>query len=186
MTKLKINYSNTIIYRLVCKNPVITDCYIGYTTNFTQRKRQHKSCCTNDKSKNFNNNVYVFIRENGNWENWDMIEIEKLADCIDSNEAMRRERYWIETYKSTLNSYSPILNDIERKKQKQESTKIYREMHSENICKTAKQYYERNKDKLVEYSNKYYELNKDKMREKRNEYLRNYRLKKKLLKEISI
>ncbi len=42
MSKKEIDYSNTIIYKIYSKNPSITDTYIGYTTNFIQRKYSHK------------------------------------------------------------------------------------------------------------------------------------------------
>ena len=41
MTKLPINYSKSVIYKIVCKNPEIEDFYIGSTTNLTQRKYTH-------------------------------------------------------------------------------------------------------------------------------------------------
>ena len=43
MPKVKADYSNTIIYKLCCNDPSITEIYIGHTTNFTQRKNRHKS-----------------------------------------------------------------------------------------------------------------------------------------------
>ena len=32
MPKKEIDYSNTIIYRIVCKDTNITECYVGHTT----------------------------------------------------------------------------------------------------------------------------------------------------------
>ena len=34
MPKDIIDYSNTIIYKIYCKNETITDIYVGHTTNF--------------------------------------------------------------------------------------------------------------------------------------------------------
>ena len=70
------DYSKSIIYKLCCKDPSITDIYIGSTTNFIERKCSHKNCCINKKSKKYNMNVYKFIREHGDWDNWDMVQIE--------------------------------------------------------------------------------------------------------------
>ena len=40
-------YSESSIYKLCCKDPTITGMYyVGSTTNFRQRKRQHKHSCT--------------------------------------------------------------------------------------------------------------------------------------------
>jgi hypothetical protein len=38
MPKQPINYENTIIYKIVCNNLNINDCYVGHTTDFTRRK----------------------------------------------------------------------------------------------------------------------------------------------------
>ena len=72
MPKGKIDYSKTIIYKLCCKDVNITDEYVGGTTNFYGRKGNHKGKCNNSNTR-----VYKFIRENGGWDNWEMIEIEK-------------------------------------------------------------------------------------------------------------
>ena len=34
-------YANTIIYKIVCNDLNITDCYVGNTTKFTNRKSPH-------------------------------------------------------------------------------------------------------------------------------------------------
>ena len=52
MTLKKIDYSNTIIYKIVCNDLSVTDCYVGNTTQFRQRKSQHKKNCNNSNSKN--------------------------------------------------------------------------------------------------------------------------------------
>ena len=63
------------------------------------------------KQKEYKFKVYDFIRNNGDWDNWSMIEIEKYP-CNDGNEAKARERYWIETLKATLNERTPIKIEI--------------------------------------------------------------------------
>ena len=42
MPRLAVDYLNTIIYKIVCKDLSISDVYVGQTTNFTKRKSQHK------------------------------------------------------------------------------------------------------------------------------------------------
>ena len=49
MPKTEIDYSNTIIYKIVCKDQNIKDIYVGHTTNFVQRKHAHKQNCNNNK-----------------------------------------------------------------------------------------------------------------------------------------
>jgi hypothetical protein len=153
MPRVPIDYSKTIIYRIVCKDPTITDCYVGSTTDFKSRKTKHKSVCDNDDA-----NVYQFIREHNGWDNFDMIEIEKY-NAIDKPDQARRERYWLETYGAILNSYIPS-----------RSRKEYREKNKEQLLEKQKEYYKENKEQLLEkqkeYKKEYYEKNKEQLLEK--------------------
>lgn len=106
MPRLEINHENTIMYKIVCNDLNITDLYVGQTTNFTVRKSSHKSNSCNERCKIYNTKVYKFIRENGGWNNFSMVEIEKFT-CNDSNEAHKRERYWVETLNASLNGQVP-------------------------------------------------------------------------------
>jgi hypothetical protein len=94
------NYQNTIIYKIVCKDVSINDIYVGHTTDFIKRKCGHKSMCNNNKK---NLKIYKTIRENGGWENWEMVEIEKYP-CNNGGEARARERYWIVGLNCSMNS----------------------------------------------------------------------------------
>ena len=102
MPKTTIDYSKTVMYKIVCKDLNIQDVYVGHTTDFRIRKNRHKSGCLNEKGKHYNLNIYKIIRENGGWDNWEMIEIEKYP-CNDSNEAGKREIYWYELNHASLN-----------------------------------------------------------------------------------
>ena len=64
MPKVDIDYSNTIFYKIYCKDSAIDDLYIGHTTNFVQRKYAHKQGCKNNKSSNYNCKLYQTIRDN--------------------------------------------------------------------------------------------------------------------------
>ena len=52
-------YANTIIYKIVCNDLNITDCYVGHTTNFTKRKQQHKENCYMATGKHYNYKIYT-------------------------------------------------------------------------------------------------------------------------------
>ena len=110
MPKHPVNYDNTIIYKLVCRDLSVKDVYVGHTTDFKNRKNQHKNSCNNEKAKDYSNRKYEFIREHGGWKNWEMVEIEKFP-CKDSNEATARERYFYDKLQSSLNTYKPQIND---------------------------------------------------------------------------
>ena len=158
MPKKDMDYSKTIIYKIVCKDININDSYVGHTTNFTKRKNLHKHSCNNENNKKYNYYVYEFVRNNGGWENFNMIEIEKY-NCNDKLEACKRERYWIETLKASLNKVIPTRTDKE-----------YREDNKNKISETKKKYYNENKDKLSRNEKEYYNIHKDEILEKNKKY----------------
>jgi|688.fasta_scaffold416565_2 hypothetical protein len=106
MPKTTIDYSKTVIYKIVCKDLSVEETYIGNTTDFRRRKSEHKNRCQNSNGKDYHENKYEFIRNNGGWDNWEMIEVEKYP-CNDGNEARQRERFWFEFYHLTLNKLYP-------------------------------------------------------------------------------
>ena len=106
MPKKKIDYSNTVIYKIFCKDENVNDLYIGHTTNFSQRKSCHKTACENSKNSLYDIKLYKIIRENGGWCNWIMQEIE-ILNLNNSTEARIKEAEYYEKYKATLNSITP-------------------------------------------------------------------------------
>jgi hypothetical protein len=107
MPKIEIDYSNTIIYKITCKDPAITDVYVGHTTNFVQRKHAHKQSCISAKSANHNCKLYQVMRNNGGWENWHM-EIINFYKCHDHYEARQKEQEYFISLHATLNSIEPM------------------------------------------------------------------------------
>jgi hypothetical protein len=107
MPKTEIDYSNTIFYKIYCKDESINELYIGHTTNFVQRKHAHKNSCNNVKSPCYPLKVYKTIRENGGWNNWTM-DIIAFHNCKDSYEARKTEQEYYDKLGATLNSIQPL------------------------------------------------------------------------------
>ena len=107
MPKVDIDYSNTIFYKIYCKDTSIDDLYIGHTTNFVQRKHGHKQGCKNSKSSNYNCKLYNTIRDNKGWDNW-IMEIIAFHNCDDLYAAKKLEQSYFEDYNATLNSIEPL------------------------------------------------------------------------------
>ena len=183
MPRTPIDYSKTVIYKIVCNDLTIPDCYVGSTTNFTKRKCQHKFDC---KTSNFR--IYECIRNNKDWDNWSMLEVEKYP-CNDNNEATLRERYWYETLNANLNMVNPNRgkkeyreNNVEnillmQKKYRVENkakilltNKAYREENVEKIAIGRKIHYEANRDKILEYHDEYRVNNKEKIKLGKQEF----------------
>lgn len=90
MPRGTIDYSNTIIYKITCKNPSIKQIFVGHTTNLSQKKHSHKTTCNDPKKRDYNLQMYKIIRQNGGWENWEVTEIAR-HNCKNATEAKIKE-----------------------------------------------------------------------------------------------
>ena len=128
MPKDIIDYSNTIIYKIYCKDQNICDVYVGHTTNFTKRKYHHKSCCNNSNNKF---QIYEIIKKNGGWDNWDMTEIAKY-NCKDITEVRIKQQEHFELLQSNLNTDKKHYCNTCKKQYS--SKKDYEKHLSYNLC----------------------------------------------------
>ena len=101
MPKNDIYYSNTIIYKIYCKDENVKSIYVGHTINFIQRKNNHKNACKYNNLK-----IYKEIRDNGGWDNWIMMEI-ACYNCKNKREAIIKEREHYEQLNANLNMVKP-------------------------------------------------------------------------------
>jgi hypothetical protein len=169
MPRLSINYDNTHFYKLICKDVDVTEMYVGHTTNFSTRKKQHRICATNPQGKFLNLRVYNYINDNGGWDNFDMILIARLK-CEDKLEALKIERSYIEELRATLNKVIPSRTQQEWTNDNIEKVRQYKEKyenkeqrsqrhekeyseHREEVIEKAKQYYKDNLGKCKAWKN---------------------------------
>ena len=164
MPKLPMDYSKCCIYKIehVDDESLV---YVGHTTCFDKRKTQHKCRCKNDNDKDYNLKVYQMIRENGDWDMFKMIEVEKYP-CADKREAERRENEVMKEIKASMNMRKSFRTQDEIT----EYTKEYYESNKPKIQERNKEYREANKPKIQERDKKYYEENKTKIQERSKEY----------------
>jgi hypothetical protein len=118
------NYANTVMYKICCKNIDITDIYVGHTTNINDRINNHKKNCNNPKNNCYHSKVYEFIRNNGGFDNWEIIVLEEYP-CNIFSDAVIKERELYEKLKPTLNSNYPQQTDEEYKEYKKKYAKQY-------------------------------------------------------------
>lgn len=123
MPRKPIDYSRTVIYKICCKDLNIKDVYVGSTTNFRKRKNQHKTSCNNPNDISYNVYKYQFIRDNGGWENWDMIMIKKYSKCESKLQCLKKERKYVEKLNATLNMRKPGRTEKEYHKQYREKNR---------------------------------------------------------------
>lgn len=151
-----MNYETGLIYKIACKDLSIKDIYVGSTVQFENRINHHISVCNNPNSKAHNYYVYEFIRQNGGFENWQILLIE-YCPCANKYELQKREREVMEKLEATLNMRIPSMTP--------EEVKVY----SENYYKQNKEIYKIHNKNYYEthkeiYKTKYYD--KEKMKQK--------------------
>ena len=158
MPKNDIDYSKTIIYKIVCNDLNITECYVGKTTNFSKRKANHKACF--NKGSLFK--VYELIRNNGGWDNWSMVMIGEY-NCKNNLEASKLEREWYEKLNTLLNTQYPSRTNKEYNVDNGEKMRIIKKQYrqGDKYKEQKKKYYDNHLDSLKDYKKAYYEVKKE-------------------------
>jgi len=154
MPKIPMDYAKCSIYKIEHINAESL-VYVGHTTNFDKRKTSHKSNCCNEKSKKHNQKLYQMIRQNGGWDEFKMIEVEKYS-CNDKREAERRENEVMKDLKANMNTMKSFITENERKE--------WYEDNKERIQEYKKEWYEKNKPKIQEQMKEWYDTNKEKIK----------------------
>jgi len=159
-----MDYSKTIMYKIVCNDLNVKECYVGHTINMTKRKCSHKSRCNNMKDKSYNRKIYQIIRENGGWDNWNMLLVEEFP-CKDKYQACKREREVYEELEAKMNTLRPYITQEESK----QYDKQYYQEHKQYHEQYHKKYREEHKDILNEKGRKYRQEHQTEINEKRKE-----------------
>ena len=169
MPHSKIDYSKTVIYKIVCKSLNIKDLYVGNTTDFTRRKTKHKHCCNNPTSKSYNLKVYEMIRKNGGWDNWEMVLVETYP-CKNQNEASAKEREWYENLNANMNVQYPHRTTLEYRLEKRdiilEQRKIYYNENKEELYRKHRLWDIQHAEEIREYKANWRAINADKIKER--------------------
>ena len=132
-----VNYGKAMIYKIVPKDN--NDyCYIGSTCDFKSRKNQHKTVCNNPNSRSYNYPIYKHIRDNGGWNEYEMILIEYYP-CETKLELCKRERECKEIYNDNLG------RDIPGRTKKE-----YYQDNKKTILEKRKEYHQDNQEKIAE------------------------------------
>jgi hypothetical protein len=72
MPRKAIDYSKTIVYKIVSRNPELAGwSHSDYTTDFTKRKNYIKTSCKNGKD----DTLFNFINQNGGFSEFEMLMI---------------------------------------------------------------------------------------------------------------
>jgi len=160
MPRKAIDYSNCVIYKIQhIENEELL--YVGHTTNFKQRKKAHKCACNCLANTNSNLKVYKMMRENGGWDNFNMIVLHKYP-CQSREEADKEEDKVMRKLRASMNSINAYRDEekrleyrkkyyIENKEQKQH----YYIENKEHISESQKDYRDKNKERIESLSLKH-------------------------------
>jgi hypothetical protein len=157
---MRKEFADYHFYKISCIDDDVELCYVGSTSNWKQRNIHHKSCCNNPNAKNYNSKKYQMIRENGDWDNFKMVEID-FRENLTLTEAHKIEEEYRIAHRAKLNQYKCFQTREEEK----EYRKKYRDTNKEKKKEYDKEYYKENKEKKKEY----YEANREEIKEKRLE-----------------
>ncbi len=117
--------------------------YYGSTEDLYIRETDHKSGCYNITGKEYNSPKYQYIRDNGGWENFEMIKIYEGKDY-----ELKEKEYIISTWEINTNSRIPLQTDEEKKENQQKRCQKYYHVKKEVINLYNKEYRQLNKDAL--------------------------------------
>ena len=152
---VKDDFSDSVIYKIYCKDENIKDFYIGSSKDLYDRMRVHKSMCYNKNDSGYSLKIYEFIRENGDWKNFD-VEIIEYYPCKNDKELKQREQYYIKKYEPTLNCFNAYRTQEEIKERKKEISKIWNE--SEKGKKSRINSSKKKTEKLMNNPEKYHQI----------------------------
>ena len=140
------------IYEIRSMDTSITGTYIGSTWNMGKRLQKHASRCYNENDKkHYNNPVYKYIRENGDFHTFNMTVIDS-GECEDLTERICGEQFYIDMaggIEHLLNSQDAFVLPEEARKRTSIKDKNIRKKNIENKkypCELCGFYFASNQD----------------------------------------
>lgn len=144
MPRKPVDWSRCVIYK-IWKDDLF---YIGSTTHFTERKAKHKYSCNNKNAIGHNLRVYQTIRENGGWDEWNIMVIEEYKDCQNNIQARIREDEWRIKLNAILNDRKAI-NTLSRSEKYYQQLELNPNFNQEHHQKYKDKIKERKSEKIT-------------------------------------
>jgi hypothetical protein len=168
----KKEITDYVIYKIICNDENIKDCYVGSTSNFKVRKWEHKTTCNSNTNKMREYKIYQIIRENGGWDNWTMLPIAEYKELTFIQARIKEEEQRV-LLNASMNSRAAFRTEEELRQIENERKKINRQTEEGKI--KERKYRESNKDIINERQKEKYKLNDDEWKQKRNEKVKERR-----------
>jgi len=167
----KQDFSNSTIYHIrhIETKKVV---YVGSTTNFLIRKNKHKHSCTkpniNNNNKHYNQPIYQYIRDNGDFNNFEIIPVLQLS--LENNiQLLIEEQKEIDKYDTLVNCKNSKQDTELYKKESLERLNKWREDNPDREKQAKKDYTTKHRDKILQNHKDRYNANKTNINEKRKE-----------------
>ena len=160
----KKEITDYVIYKIICNDENIKDCYVGSTSNFKVRKWDHAKNCNGNI---VNYKIYETIRENGGWTNWTMIPVAEHKELTSIQARIKEEEYRV-NLNAQLNSKAAYRSEEETRQLENVQSKKYYEANKEQLLEQKKQWRENNPEKMNAY---YIKRNQS---EERKAYMKEY------------
>jgi len=168
------NYSNAYIYHIVDKDGIVH--YVGSTSNFNSRKSKHKYTCNHENSPQYHFDIYKYIRENGGFEQFEIIPIRKIENVSNKTELCIAENDEIKKFSGLKNMRGSYLSPEKRyelNRQYHENNpeknalycKKYRESNIEKFRELQRNWEKKNHEKRAEYKRQWQKKNSEKVKE---------------------
>lgn len=163
----KQDFSHSTIYHI--RNKETKDViYVGSSCNFTQRQICHKSNCNNKNISSHNQPIYVYIREHGDFECFEVIPI-SFHNFDNKVQLHIQEQTEIDKYPHVMNKHKAYITKEEKKTYQKEYCKEYRATHVEEKKAYNKAYRATHVEKLKEQMRAYRDTNTKEINEKKKE-----------------
>ena len=153
------NYSNTLIYKIACKDQSVPDFYLGYSTfSLAHVSRMFQVRCEHDNKWP----VCEFVRKNGGFGNWFLERLDSKP-CTTSPEARTELRKHFDASPPSLNKHLPTRTNKEYAKGEKNKApqKTYRTTHLDKIHLDQAAHYQKNRDILLMKRREYFLANRD-------------------------
>ena len=141
------------VYKLICKDESIKECYIGSTINLHSRLHKHKNNSINTNSEKYHLKVYKKIREYGGWNNWKCEVLDELKNP-GRGQLVQLEREYYEE-----NIDNATLNTVYCGRTQEESKNAWWKRNPDYML----HYRQNNPDKIKSYNDSYYQANREKI-----------------------
>jgi hypothetical protein len=146
------DFSNCYIYHILDKEKVVH--YVGSTSNLNSRKSAHKYRCNTEHDKNYQLDIYQYIRDNGGFDAFEIVPIQKIENISNKTELLIAEQ-------TEMNKFSNLKNkNGSYRGSRKEINKIYYEKNKDQINQQNRQWKTNNREKVKKYQRQYREQKK--------------------------